>query len=318
MTEAAAQRPPTGRWAPSPTGDLHLGNLRTALLAWLFARSAGGRFLWRFEDLDGAVRPQFYDSQLRDVAALGLDWDGEPIRQSDRVGVYRDAIADLRRRGLTYECFCTRREIAEATAAPHGPMPEGAYPGTCRRLTHAEREQRRREGRPPALRLRVGTDGPEHTEVTVVDRQLGAYSGTVDDFVLQRGDDTPAYNLAVVVDDAAQGVTEIVRGDDLLPSTLRQVYLARLLGLEPPSYAHVPLVLGPQGRRLAKRDGAVTLADRLALGETPLDVLNRLLHSVGIDSVDSAADLPEAARRFDSSALPTTPWRHAPPNTSTP
>ena len=196
-----------GRWAPSPTGDLHLGNLRTALLAWLFARSAGGRFLWRFEDLDGAVRPQYYDSQLRDMAALGLDWDGEPVRQSERLDLYRDAIADLRRRDLTYECFCTRREIAEAAAAPHGPSPEGAYPGTCRRLTCAELEQRRSSGRPPALRLRVGSDGPEPTEVTVVDRQLGTYTGTVDDFVIQRGDGTPAYNLAVVVDDAAQGIT---------------------------------------------------------------------------------------------------------------
>ncbi|WP_420611268.1 tRNA glutamyl-Q(34) synthetase GluQRS [Candidatus Poriferisodalis sp.] len=256
-------RPTIGRWAPSPTGDLHLGNLRTALLAWLFARSAGGRFLWRFEDLDGAVRPQFYDSQLRDVAALGLDWDGEPVRQSERLDRYRDAIADLRRRDLTYECFCSRREIAEAAAAPHGPSPEGAYPGTCRHLTPAEREQRRSSGRPPALRLRVGSDGPEPTEVTVVDRQLGAYTGTVDDFVIQRGDGTPAYNLAVVVDDAAQGITEIVRGDDLLPSSPRQAHLAQLLGIEPPSYAHVPLVLGPVGRRLAKRDGAVTLQDRL-------------------------------------------------------
>ena len=325
-----------GRWAPSPTGDLHLGNLRTALLAWLFARSASGRFLWRFEDLDGAVRPQFYDSQLRDMAALGLDWDGEPVRQSDRLDLYRDAIADLRRRGLTYECFCTRREIAEAAAAPHGPSPEGAYPGTCRRLTRAERAQRRSSGRPPALRLRVETETDADNSLraekrtagraastwtvrtSVTDRQLGAYTGIVDDFVIQRGDGTPAYNLAVVVDDAAQGVTEVVRGDDLLPSTPRQAHLAHLLSLKAPSYAHVPLVLGPEGRRLAKRDGAVTLADRLALGGTPLDVLNRLLRSVGIDAVDSVADLPEVAQRFDSSALPTTPWTYTPPSTSTP
>ncbi|WP_419554339.1 tRNA glutamyl-Q(34) synthetase GluQRS [Candidatus Poriferisodalis sp.] len=317
-----SEDPTTGRWAPSPTGDLHLGNLRTALLAWLFARSDGGRLLWRFEDLDGAVRPQFYDSQLRDVAALGLDWDGEPVRQSDRLELYRDAIAELRDRGLIYECFCTRREIAEATAAPHGPSPEGAYPGTCRQLTRGEREQRRSDGRPPALRLRIvaGGAGPhdggasdrDHVELTVTDRQLGPYCGVVDDFVIQRGDGTPAYNLAVVVDDDAQGVTEIVRGDDLLPSTPRQVYLARLLGIAPPSYAHVPLVLGPQGHRLAKRDGAVTLTDRLALGETPLDVVNLLLHSVGLEPVGSAADLPAVAKRFDPAALPTEPWIHAP------
>ncbi|WP_419945942.1 tRNA glutamyl-Q(34) synthetase GluQRS [Candidatus Poriferisodalis sp.] len=301
-----------GRWAPSPTGYLHLGNLRTALLAWLFARSAGGRFLWRFEDLDGAVRPQFYDSQLRDVAALGIDWDGEPVRQSDRLDLYRDAIADLRRRGLTYECFCTRREIAEAAAAPHGPSPEGAYPGTCRRLGRAELEQRRSQGRPPALRLRVEMPDTQHLELTVVDRQLGPFAGIVDDFVIQRGDGTPAYNLAVVVDDASQGVTEVVRGDDLLPSTPRQVHLAHLLGLEPPAYAHVPLVLGPGRQRLAKRDGAVTLPDRLALGETSVDVLNLLLSSLGLALVADAGDLRHIAQQFDPASLPRQPWVHKP------
>ncbi|WP_419863788.1 tRNA glutamyl-Q(34) synthetase GluQRS [Candidatus Poriferisodalis sp.] len=305
-----------GRWAPSPTGDLHLGNLRTALLAWLFARSAGGQFLWRFEDLDGAVRPQFYDSQLRDVAALGLDWDGEPVRQSDRLDLYRDAIADLRQRDLTYECFCTRREIAEAAAAPHGPSPEGAYPGTCRRLSRAERERKRASGRPPALRLRAGADGVGPTELTVADRQLGDYRGIVDDFVLQRGDGTPAYNLAVVVDDAAQSVTEIVRGDDLLPSTPRQVHLAHLLGLNPPTYAHVPLVLNPQSQRLAKRDGAVTLSDRLALGETPLDVLNLLLASLGFERVESVEDLDMVGQHFDPASLPRQPWVYEPPTPS--
>ncbi|MCY4518238.1 MAG: tRNA glutamyl-Q(34) synthetase GluQRS [Acidimicrobiaceae bacterium] len=308
-----SKRPTVGRWAPSPTGDLHLGNLRTALLAWLFARSDGGRLLWRFEDLDGAVRPQFYDSQLRDVAAIGLDWDGAPVRQSDRLDLYRDAIADLRRREFTYECFCTRREIAEAVAAPHGSSLEGAYPGTCLGLTRAERDQRRGDGRSPALRLRADLHGTGPIELTVVDRQLGNYTGTVDDFVIQRGDGTPAYNLAVVVDDAAQGITEVVRGDDLLPSTPRQVHLAGLLGLEPPSHAHVPLVLGPQGHRLAKRDGAVTLADRLALSETPLDVVNLLLASLRIEAVSSAADLPAVAEAFDPVALPREPWICTPP-----
>ncbi|MDE0135207.1 MAG: tRNA glutamyl-Q(34) synthetase GluQRS [Acidimicrobiaceae bacterium] len=302
-----------GRWAPSPTGDLHLGNLRTALLAWLFARSAGGQFLWRFEDLDGAVRPQFYDSQLRDVAALGLDWNGEPVRQSDRLDLYRDAIADLRRRDLTYECFCTRREIAEAAAAPHGPSPEGAYPGTCRRLSRAERERKRADGRPPALRLRVGADDAGPAELTVVDRQLGDYTGIVDDFVLQRGDGAAAYNLAVVVDDAAQNVTEVVRGDDLLPSTPRQAHLAGLLGLHAPSYAHVPLVLGPKGHRLAKRDGAVALSDRLALGESPVDVLNLLLSSLGLEPVARLDDLGRATRQFDPTSLPRQPWVYEPP-----
>ena len=301
-----------GRWAPSPTGHLHLGNLRTALLAWLFARSAGGRFLWRFEDLDDAVRPQFYDSQLRDMTALGIDWDGKPVRQSDRLDLYRDAIADLRQRGLTYECFCTRREIAEAAAAPHGPSPEGAYPGTCRQLGRAELEQRRSQGRPAALRLRVETPDTQHLELSVVDRQLGPFTGVVDDFVIQRGDGTPAYNLAVVVDDAGQGVTEVVRGDDLLPSTPRQVHLAHLLGLEPPAYAHVPLVLGPQRQRLAKRDGAVTLPDRLALGETPAHVLNLLLSSLGLELVADTRDLRHVAHQFDPASLPKESWVYEP------
>ncbi|MDE0320108.1 MAG: glutamate--tRNA ligase family protein, partial [Acidimicrobiaceae bacterium] len=263
-------------------------------------------------DLDGAVRPQFYDSQLRDAAALGLDWNGEPVRQSDRLDLYRDAIADLCRHDLTYECFCTRREIAEAAAAPHGLSPEGAYPGTCRRLSRAERERKRADGRPPALRLRAGTDGAGPTELTVSDRQLGDFTGTVDDFVLQRGDGTPAYNLAVVVDDAAQNVTEVVRGDDLLPSTPRQVHLAGLLGLAPPSYAHVPLVLGPKGHRLAKRDGAVTLSDRLVLGESPVDVLNLLLSSLGLNPVTGLDGLAETAQRFDPTSLPRHPWVYEP------
>ena len=182
--------------------------------------------------------------------------------------------------------------------------------GSSRR---AEREQKRAQGRPPALRLRVGAGEAGPAELTVTDRQLGDYTGTVDDFVLQRGDGTPAYNLAVVVDDAAQGVTEVVRGDDLLPSTPRQVHLAGLLGIDVPSYAHVPLVLNPQGQRLAKRDGAVTLSDRLALGETPLDALNLLLASLGLESMAQPDDLRHLAQQFDPASLPRQPWVYEPP-----
>ncbi|HCB34794.1 MAG TPA: tRNA glutamyl-Q(34) synthetase GluQRS [Acidimicrobiaceae bacterium] len=297
-----------GRWAPSPTGHLHLGNLRTALLAWLFARSAGGRFVWRFEDLDAAVRPHYYDSQLNDVAALGLDWDGEPTRQSDDVGRYHAAVDDLAGRGLVYECFCSRRDVAAAAAAPHGELPEGAYPGTCRNLTAAAARRRRQDGRPPALRLRAGD-----ARATVVDRLAGTRTGRVDDFVLRRGDGTPAYNLAVVVDDAAAGVNQVVRGDDLLASAPRQAHLATLLGVPAPAYAHVPLVVGPTGVRLAKRDGAITLADRRALGESPADVLEMLLGSLGpavpaVPEGEPAAILARLAAHFDPDALPTGPW----------
>ena len=137
----------TGRWAPSPTGEFHLGNLRTGLLAWLFARSRQAKFLWRFEDLDGAVRPEFYDLQLRDFQSIGLDWDGPVVRQSERLKLYKDALEELKRRGLTYRCWCTRREILEATAAPHAQLPEGAYSGTCRKLTAKQISDHERSGR---------------------------------------------------------------------------------------------------------------------------------------------------------------------------
>jgi glutamyl-tRNA synthetase len=281
-----------GRFAPSPTGRLHLGNLRTALLAWLFARSAGSELLVRMEDLDrGSVRGEHYDTQLADLAALGLDWDGEVVRQSERSARYDAAIDRLVAAGLTYECWCSRKEILEASRAPHGAP--GAYPGTCRGGAVPK------PGRSPALRLR--TDGQV---VAVEDRLLGHHEGAVDDLVLRRGDGQAAYNLAVVVDDAAQGVEEVVRADDLLPSTPRQVLLCRLLDLPVPSYAHVPLALGPDGSRLAKRDGAVTLADRLALGESPADVVRLLAASLGLDGSSPAELLPQ----FDPDRLPREPW----------
>jgi glutamyl-tRNA synthetase len=246
-----------GRFAPSPTGTLHLGNLRTAVLAWLFARSAGSRLVMRMEDLDyGRVKPGVAEEQLADLAAVGVDWDGEVVYQSARLELYADAIATLRAEGRVYECFCTRAEIREAASAAHGPLPEGAYPGTCLRLSAADLAEKRASGRPPALRVRA--DG-EH--VRFEDRLHGPQEGVVDDFVVQRNDGAPAYNLAVVVDDAAQDIEEVVRGDDLLDSTPRQLFLARLLGVSAPRHAHVPLVLGPDGARLAKRHGDVTLRE---------------------------------------------------------
>ena len=246
-----------GRFAPSPTGALHLGNLRTALLAWLFARSAGSRFLVRMEDLDtGRVRAGVAEEQLADLAALGLDWDGPVEFQSSRGSLYASALEQLRDEGHVYECYCTRAEIREAASAAHGPLPEGAYPGTCLQLSAAQLAARRASGRPPALRVRA-----DAARVGFSDRLLGPLEGVVDDFVVRRGDGAYAYNLAVVVDDAHQGVEEVVRGNDLADSTPRQLWLARALGLPEPAYAHVPLVLGPDGARLAKRHGAVTLRE---------------------------------------------------------
>ena len=249
------------RYAPSPTSDLHLGNLRTAVAGWLLARAAGGRWLMRVEDLDRdrtAAAAGVEARQLSDLRSLGLDWDGEVVRQSERLDLYRDAVAGL----PTYECFCTRREIAEAASAPHdGYRP---YPGTCRTLT-AQEIAERRASRPPAIRVDAGGE-----TFTVTDAHAGRVTGVLDDFVLVRNDGQFAYNLAVVVDDVAMGVTHITRGDDLLSSAPRQAWLTSRLGGAPAG----------EGRRLAKRDGAVSMAD-LHPGDAP-SVLAQLTASLGL------------------------------------
>jgi glutamyl-tRNA synthetase len=289
-----------GRFAPSPTGPLHLGNLRTALLAWLFARAGGGRFLIRVEDLDaGRSRPDHEAGQLADLAALGLHSDEPPVRQSERAEVYDEAIARLQSDGALYRCWCTRAEIREASSAPHGPLPEGAYPGTCRRLTAAQVAERERSGRPPALRLNAGA-----ARVAFTDRLLGPREDVVDDFVVRRNDGAAAYNLAVAVDDDAQGIGEVVRGADLVDTTARQLLVGQRLGLAPIAHAHVPLMLGPDGARLAKRHGAVTLADRLALGETPLQVRSALAASVGLAEPGEQPSLDELVARVDRPLVP--------------
>jgi glutamyl-tRNA synthetase len=284
-----------GRFAPSPSGELHVGNLRTAILAWLFARSTGRNFLLRVEDLDRA-RAGAEAGQLRDLAAVGVTWDGAVVRQTERTAVYDDAVDQLSAAGLTYECFCTRREIQEAPSAPHAP--QGAYPGTCRNLDPAELEYKR-STRPSAIRLRADV-----TEYTVHDVLSGEFTGVVDDFVLRRNDGVTAYNLAVVVDDAAQEIDQVVRGDDLLPSTPRQAYLASLLHMPVPEYAHVPLVVNSDGARLAKRDGAVTLADLALAGVTATDVRDLILQSLGLP----AGTLEQALAAFSPADLPRGPW----------
>lgn len=298
-----------GRYAPSPSGDLHLGNLRTALLAWLFARASGRRFLIRIEDLDRARDAGSAERQLDDLERLGLDWDEDPVRQTARIDAYERAIARLEEQGLVYACTCTRRDILAAPTAPHAPP--GAYPGICRDRTPTERAAAAQAIAPrmPALRLRV----PEGTEAPVfTDRVLGEVHGDVDDLVLRRGDGTIAYNLAVVVDDAEQGVTQVVRGDDLAPSTPRQILLQRLLGLPTPEYAHVPLVLGPTGARLAKRDGAVTLAELPAQRFTDAGVRALLGRSLGLAAAGEAVTTTQLLGRFDPDTLPREPWTWRP------
>ncbi|MGJ4137146.1 glutamyl-Q tRNA(Asp) synthetase [Corynebacterium macclintockiae] len=283
-----------GRYAPSPSGDLHLGNFRTAVLAWLFAKHEGREFRMRIDDIDAQrSSEESAKQQLWDLATMGIGYEGRLWRQQECWSEYEKALEALRVRGLVYECYCSRKDIAEAVRAPHAAP--GAYPGTCRDLGESERAAKRAElaarGRVPALRLRAGVDEWEVRERFAVGG--GVYRGAVDDMVLRRGGNAPkgagapdggdagpgvgasaggadsggqvnrdyAYNLAVVVDDALAGVGQVVRGDDLLSSAPRQAYLAHLLGLPPVEYVHVPLVLGPDGKRLAKRDGAVTLRD---------------------------------------------------------
>lgn len=286
-----------GRFAPSPSANLHLGNLRTAVLAWLFARSTGRQLLLRVEDLDDRTFPEIAARQVEDLAEIGVTWDGPVEYQTAHEPRYHVIVDELTDRGLTFECFCSRKDILAAPRAPHAP--EGSYPGTCRDLTADDRAERTASaGRPPAIRLRSDV-----TEFSVHDVLHGQYTGVVDDFVLRRFDGVPAYNLAVVVDDAASGVDQVVRGDDLLTSAPRQAYLATLLGHRPPTYAHVPLVLNAEGKRLAKRDGAVTLAE---LGVE--HALTLIAGSLGY----RASTVDGMLGEFDPARLPREPWVYLP------
>ena len=297
--ERPAGRPGTGRFAPSPTGPLHVGNLRTAVLAWLFARSAGAPFLLRIDDLDRAgSRDEHVRSHLADLAALGIEGDGAVVRSSG------GSLATRRRWPGSTPTVCSTRATAPAARCrppwrrrtarcPRGRTRARAAtsPGPNGRPAAAE-------GRRPAWRVRARGE-----RVEVVDRLHGRFAAVVDDFVVRRGDGAPAYQLAVVVDDDDQGVTEVVRGDDLLDTTPRQVWLARRLGLAVPAYAHVPLVVGPDGQRLAKRHGAITLADLRAGGVEPPAVLAAMAGSLGLDPGSPRSCRPAAAIR-PRAALP--------------
>jgi glutamyl-tRNA synthetase len=257
----------------------------------------------RVEDLDRSrVRPGIEKRQLSDLAEIGLDWDGPVVRQSERMGLYGEAILRLEAEGRLYPCYCTRAEVRAAASAPHGISLSDRYPGTCRDLTAAERAGREAAGRRPALRVRA-----EGETVAFEDRLLGPFEDRVDEFVVRRNDGAPAYQLAVVVDDAAQGVGEVVRGADLADSTPRQIFLQRLLGLPTPRYAHVPLVLGPDEQRFAKRHGAVTLADLAARGESPRDALAWMARSLGLAGRGENPSPSDLVSRFDPKRLPREP-----------
>lgn len=259
---------------------MHFGNLRTAVAAYLFAKSSGREFLVRIEDIDtGRSRSDFAAQALEDLTALSLLSDERVVYQSQRHELYQAALEQLVKKGLVYECYCSRADIAAAASAPHGKP--GIYPGICRDLSDSERVEKRAalaaQGRKPALRLRA----PQGVEYTVHDSLLGPLTGLLHDFVLRRTDGDWAYQLVVVVDDMNQGVDQIVRGADLASSAPVQAWLTETLGGRPASYAHVPLVMNAQGQRLAKRDKSVTRPELNALGWSDQQILLRALETLG-------------------------------------
>lgn len=309
-----------GRFAPSPTGPLHLGNARTALLSWLAAQAADGDWLMRVEDLDGPrVRLGMEGRILDELRWLGLDWDegpdlGGPVgpyRQSQLGARYAEALRQLRAARRAFPCFCSRAEIAAAVAAPHGPSDEGPrYPGTCRGLSPAEVTRRAGERR-PAWRLLV-EPGEVPFEDGVHGRCAFDVAASTGDFVVMRADGIAAYQLAVAVDDAAMGVTDVVRGDDLLPSTARQLLVYRALGLPAPRFAHVPLVVGEDGERLAKRHGALSLGELRERGADPRAVVGLLAALSGLAEPGARCWPRDLVAGFDLARLPRAPARLSP------
>ncbi|MFR6256922.1 MAG: tRNA glutamyl-Q(34) synthetase GluQRS [Eggerthella lenta] len=303
MEAASSSAPVVGRFAPSPTGRMHAGNVFAALTAWLVAKSQGGRIVLRIEDLDAErSKPVYIDAVQRDFEALGLTWDEGPYFQHDRTEAYRAAYDELRERGLVYPCFCTRADLHAASAPHRGEKP--VYPGTCRHLSDGERAVRAQQ-RMPAQRLIV----PDR-EVAFVDQVQGSYAQNLaadcGDFLVQRSDGAFAYQLAVVVDDAAQGVTSVVRGVDLLCSTPQQLYLQELLGLPHPAYAHIPLLVAERDRRLSKRDRDAALDALLARFKMPEAVIGHIAGITGLAPTCDPATPEELLATFDLAALPTT------------
>ena len=296
-----------GRFAPSPSGRIHLGNLLCCLLAWLSARQKGGKVVLRIEDLDTArCKRPYAEQMIEDLCWLGLTWDegpgvggpDGPYYQSERTALYEQALEKLERMGLVYPCYCTRAEL-HAASAPHRSDGQAVYPGTCRHLTAAEREKKTRA---PATRLMV----PDETW-SFTDGHMGYYEENLlhecGDFLLRRSDGMFAYQLAVVVDDAAMGVTEVVRGSDLLSSTPRQLYLYDLLGLKAPEFIHFPLLLAPDGRRLSKRDADAGLDD-LRFKLTAEEILGRLAYLGGFNPTAQPKTAEELLKDFHWEKVP--------------
>lgn len=303
-------QPVVGRLAPSPTGKLHVGHARTFLIAWLAARSAGGRVILRIEDIDaGRVRDDARAAAAEDIRWLGLDWDEGPHRQSERLDLYDEALERLKSAELVYPCACTRADIERAASAPH-PEDEGpAYPGTCAQRTAAD--ARALGDRPFAWRFRTPPDAVAWDDL-FLGRREHAPARLGGDFVIARNTVGPSYQLAVVVDDALMGVSQVIRGADLATSTPRQILLYRALGWPVPQFGHVGLVMGPDGRRLAKRDGSVKLATLREEGVDPRDLIGELAQSCGW-SAEAAPSWPsDWIDRFRFETIGEGPWTWAP------
>jgi glutamyl-tRNA synthetase len=275
VTEGAL---PRGRFAPSPSGRLHLGHARTFVLAWLHVRSRGGEMCLRLEDLDASrCRPEFADGALRDLAWLGLDWDGPVVTQSSRSDELRDAARRLFLAGSAYPCVCTRADLRSAVSAPQQGAEEFRYPGTCR-----DKDAAVLSARPHALRFRM-REGPLEFVDGIAGPQRFDVASEVGDYMIQNRAGVPSYQLAVVVDDAAQGINEVFRGDDLLSSAPRQIALSEALGLAIPRWYHVPLVLDATGRRLAKRADDLSLATLRCSGVDPRAIIQWVMDSAGFE-----------------------------------
>lgn len=302
---------PTGRLAPSPTGGLHVGHARTFLVAWLAARSAGGRILLRIEDIDTSrARPGATEAAVADLCWLGLDWDAGPVHQSERLDLYRDTLDYLKRQDLIYPCTCTRAEVARAASAPHAEDEGPTYPGTCSGRSAGDADDL--GDRPFAWRFRV-PPGPVAWDDLFRGRQAVDPSRLGGDFLVARSPFAPSYQLAVVADDLAMGVDQVIRGDDLIPSTPRQILLSRALGGAPPAYGHAPLVVGPDGRRLAKRDGSIKLATLRESGVDPRRLVGWAARSCGwTDRVEPSAPA-DWIGRFDPATIPPDPVSFDPP-----
>jgi len=300
-----------GRLAPSPTGAQHVGNARTFLLAWLSARSQGGTVVFRLEDIDSPrVKSWAARQALDDLRWLGLDWDfgpdvggpSAPYVQTERRDFYRDALERLKEAELVYPCTCSRSDVEAAASAPHVGQEGPAYPGTCAERRAADAASL--AGRPFSWRFRLAGGDAFHDIIRGPQSQSLPALG---DFVIAKGDGTPAYQLAVVVDDRAMGVTEVVRGDDLLPSTFRQRAIARALGFESPAHAHVPLVIGPDGRRLAKRHGDTRISVLREQGIASERLIGKMAHSAGLVENDEPVRACDLVSRFDWARVPRSP-----------